>query len=269
MRTIRVIVILSVCLLVCSCLPDNDDIVLDDIQSGEKSDTIPVVVVPAGLELVSASFSHLAYGSDIVVIATVEKSLDYVNLARLSDDYSKPHPNLYHVGENYRIRVEEYLKGKGDEFIYVSHRRGMLSGELDGVGQADIKAALGDSQGMIPLRLGKRYLMFLARLPHDVEGYPRGTLCVGVEPPWLFDASDPSAVVVDSEYAKSLESEFSQFSPTPLDKVVEEINTPFVRPTFSVKPTATVQPVDPYPGPADIEPIDGDENSKSGPTPYP
>jgi len=257
-------------LLVCACASSKDgtqESLIITATSENKSteitsdDALPVVALPEGSRVFSISFPHLASNSDVVVIATVEQSLDFVNLARSPDDYSQPHPSMYSVGENYLIRIEDYLKSSGEENLFISHRRGILFGDSNSVSQAEIQRGLENGHGVAPLRLGAKYLMFLARLPHNVEGYPQGTLYIGLEPPWLFDISDPQAVIVDREYSESLGFDFPKFPPKPMSQVLAEINTPFFTPT--PRSTPTVKVITPYPGAVENDTIEGDG------TPYP
>lgn len=137
--------------------------------------------------IIAPDLATLVAGSAVIFIGTVMGSGDIVNLARDVTNISQPDPQIFGLGQIYRVQVERYLKGGGPQSQNVIQPEGFLYSEAQPVAasltSAEIEAAKA-AYAYVPMRLGTRYLLFV----EPVKGFDPGLNYVtgAVGYPWRF-----------------------------------------------------------------------------------
>ena len=98
--------------------------------------------------------------SSLVVIGTVSSLGEIVNYARDPNDYSKPDPNQFVIGQVYHLQVESYLKGQGGSNVDLVANEGTIASPDMHKTPLNFEQAKANDQH-IPLTPGTRYLIFL------------------------------------------------------------------------------------------------------------
>jgi hypothetical protein len=186
----------------------------------------------ASLESVAA----LTRRASLIVIGTVEKRDQIINMARDVNDINKPDLNYLGLGQLYVVTVEQVVKGKL-ESSYVT--LGQVEGILDKP-QTDIIPSHEDAEAAregydyFPFTAGRRYLLFLEPLRgFEAEGYYAGT-----PHPNRFDISNPEQI--------RAESPISIPGISTLDQLLADIAA-----VPTEEPTAEATVISPLPTPVD------------------
>ena len=158
----------------------------------------------------ATSFEELVEQADIVVIGSAVEKGEVINTVRNPLDPTQPDPKLESVGQIYVIRVNQYVKGVGNDRIELVQSEGYLTAEM--VAGQTVEDAREQSE-QIPLSLNKEYLLFLRRAPELDDG----NLYVGVAQPSRFDVSNPLAIVPESPWVYAKE----YFPPQALAEVLQ------------------------------------------------
>jgi hypothetical protein len=145
------------------------------------------------------SMAELSQKADLIIIATLGDTVDTINMARLPGKPDEIDPHHFGIGLVYPVRVEQWLKGKSPENIYLLKSAGLISAAPASVTAADIEATVKASQELLPTP-GKRYLLFLQKSLHTYEKYPPANIFVIGGHPWLFDASHDGCVRLEDQF---------------------------------------------------------------------
>ena len=107
----------------------------------------------------------------IIVIGQVSEAGEIINTTRNVNDSSQPDPHMFGLGQVYRVKVEQYLKGTGSTSLSVVQAEGDVVYNPDGppaIPTTDEEVArLKARFAHVPLSTGTRYLFFLA----PMEGF--------------------------------------------------------------------------------------------------
>jgi len=269
-KVVFLIIIWSLSILGTSCSPAKsvEQVErLENLQPPQQTEHTFEIVVPENIQIVRSSFSELGHYADAIVIGEVVNEIDgYINTARDPSNISKPSSSLFNIGKVYKVKVEEYLKGADENTIFVVQRIGsmLLDRGMDPINRSDIDRALAGGKGITPLQSGVKYLLFLYSRSYDIKEFSQGPLYSSLEEPWRFTINENDTVIIESSLVEKLTSYFPD---KPSDKVIAEINTPFVLPTRARQPTPAK--TTPYPAPVDSTLSESDAVNKGGVTPYP
>ncbi len=96
------------------------------------------------------SVAALAQASDVILVATVTGEAGTRNMARRPDNPIEPHQTLFSLGQDYRLGVEDVLKGSASPIVIVSISKA-----------AKTEQGFAQYKEFIPLTVGQRYLLFL------------------------------------------------------------------------------------------------------------
>jgi hypothetical protein len=138
-----------------------------------------------GLRVVYRSPGDVAADTDVVVIGHAIEKREVINVNHGFDE-------LLIVGQVYGFQVDEYLKGSGEDIIYVVNREGRL--ERPGIGSSYTEEDILEAREKSPspvLRMGKRYILFLDHLSRseiEMENYYYAHS-------WRFNVTDPNNVI--------------------------------------------------------------------------
>lgn len=113
------------------------------------------------LQIAGRDLEALAKSSDVVVIGTIVAEGAVANIARDPNDVSREHPTLRVLAQEYRVAVENSLKGTLGGTILVTVARWDQRVGSDPV----------PNEAFIPLDMKARYLLFLRRHPYDPSLY--------------------------------------------------------------------------------------------------
>lgn len=101
--------------------------------------------------------------SSLVFVGTVEAPGEIVNTARDVNDISQPDPNLFILGQVYRVDVEQYIRDEGPDRKNIVQSEGFVrhGGEEENIptDQTVIEQAK-EQYGEAPIQSGERYLFF-------------------------------------------------------------------------------------------------------------
>lgn len=168
------------------------------------SDYEPAVV--SADPLIVTSLEELVDASPIIVIGEVQEEAEVINTVRLAEDPSKPDPYFFGVGQVYRVKVEEYLKGSGPSNLNVVNQEGYLTSR-DGpvsppTSKSDIDRIKRAYQDYHPLRQGERYLFFV----RSATGFDPSLNYVGMSlgSPWRFTLPKDGHAWPDTPFEEAL-----------------------------------------------------------------
>ncbi len=243
-RISEIFLIIVICLLLSACFAEIVPTEEEILQVTES-----IVVTRYEETIVASSISELVLQSDLVVIGKIISIGDIVNMARNPDDISKPDPNYYGIGQVFDVEIERYLVGGGSKAIHIVQDQGFLRTDSSDISLDSIKLAI-KKHTHHQIEVGDSYLLFLRVIPHDVEGYPKGSLFAPAAYPWLFITEDNNAVSVVDDKQTSAQN---LFPPKALNEIILEIKNPKLQ-----------NPPTPYPAPSGVE-----EDVNKINTPYP
>ncbi len=144
-----------------------------------------------------------------------------MNTARDPNDPTKPDLNNFGVGQVYDVQVDGYLKGDGSLLIDVVQSHGLIPSKSQGLTDDDFEQARKQSH-ILPLTIGKRYIMFLSSSEFSYDGYSKGELLGGRGHPWRFEITDAECVQPEDAI-----TEIDRYFPSlPMDEFVKFIHDP-------------------------------------------
>jgi hypothetical protein len=170
----------------------------------------------------------VAAETNVVVIGQAVEKIDVINLNHGRED-------ILVVGQVYDFQVDEYLKGSGEEIIYVVNREGHV--ERPGIGSSyteeDILAAKENRETPV-LRLGKRYILFLDYLSRegiDLENYY-------IAHEWRFNVTDPDYVIhnISHSYPYAHEMKYPRELDVLIQHIKDPVNHPYPDPGYRHSP---------------------------------
>lgn len=178
-KVIPLLILIS--LLVSSCTP---------AQTAPGNNTItrvPTTVYRIPSYITEYTLVGLTHKSDLIVRGRITGSEGIVNMARDVNDYSKPDPKLFGIGQIYGFAVTQRIKASGSELsgeeIKIIQVEGLIySPSTNPPSQEAIEAAKTPVRGS-PLIKNQEYILFLklTREFDDLKGYYTGTAH-----PWQF-----------------------------------------------------------------------------------
>ncbi|MEW5871058.1 MAG: hypothetical protein AB1894_17420 [Chloroflexota bacterium] len=208
------------CLLLASCKSST-------LTNNEYSPTPRNEITPATSVFVQESavvyttFQEIVDNSDVILIGEPTDKMGIVNTARDPKDLSKEDPEIFSIGQVYRVRVENYLVGDGPNDILVIQHLGMIRPLSLEITDADIDEAL-KSFSNLPLTLDRQYIMFLSFASFDYGGYKKDNLYFGSGHPWRFEITSSGCVQLEDSFR-----ELSEYFPLQtFDDFVLKINNP-------------------------------------------
>lgn len=137
--------------------------------------------------------------SDVIVIGEIAGIGKMFNAARDPEDDTKPATDRFGIGQEYQVRVKQYLKGNGSSNLIVVQGEGTVRLPPEAVTAQDIMQArsLDDSP---PFQQGASYLLFLDHTTiFDGQDY-----YAGFDEPWRYlITTDGQTIVETPEEIKS------------------------------------------------------------------
>lgn len=162
---------------------------------------------------VAYSLDSLVAQSSVIVIGQISGTGDTFNMARSQSDPARPDPNVYVLGQIYKVTVQRYLKGAGSNTLDVAQREGFLT---EGTPKTPENIARSrTTYKYVSLRSGVRYLFFL----QPVKGAEGRTYLVGPAQPWLFTIPDNGTAVPESPWQDASRA----FPPTPTVNLLGQV----------------------------------------------
>lgn len=172
--------------------------------------------------VIAPDLATLVGGSAVIFIGAVTGPGNIVNLARDVTNISQPDPQIFGLGQIYRIQAERYLKGGGPQSQNVIQPEGFLYSESQPVAasltSAEIEAAKA-AYAYVPMRAGTRYLFFV----EPVKGFDPGLNYVtgAVGYPWRFTLPVNGSAQPESPVAEANALFPARSSATLLDEVTK------------------------------------------------
>jgi hypothetical protein len=207
---IQIIIIAGIAFLVTSCNPQRSD------QENQSAPQNPILTKEYGSFITASSFADLGKKSSLIVIGHVTNTDYIINMARNPKDPQVADSQVFGVGQVYQVQIKQFLKGQGDDILFIVQHEGFL-GQSSPKTEADIQKAK-TSENYIPLTLEKDYLMFLG----PMVGFHEGKYYAGVAQPWRFDLSDPNNVLPESPWQEAIKL----FPPQSLASINQQIEHP-------------------------------------------
>lgn len=176
-------------IILAACIPSltstTEPLIESNLTAVANASAAEIVGSPVVSYATASSIEELVDQAEFIVIGRVEKSDEIINTARNPLDPTQSDPNLFGIGQVYKVYVDQYLKGDGSEFFSLIQNEGLITPEMPEAKQT-IENARKQSDH-IPLSSEKRYIFFLKyawELTDTDQDY-----YVGILQPWRFEIS--------------------------------------------------------------------------------
>jgi hypothetical protein len=152
--------------------------------------------------------------AEIIVIGQIRETDETINAARNPLDISQPHPDIFMLGQIYRVSVERYLKGKGENTLKIIQTEAILSQKQTPITPNNIANAKANHEH-IQFGQQHKYILFLKAVKVPEKHYSG----VGLVP-FAFKIADNG-----NAEAETLRRETSRaFQAKPASVLIQEID---------------------------------------------
>ena len=219
--------------LMCSVIPFNSRLCLSVLcvwitacnianPNSESPQTTPS---PTPFVIVESSYvlygtmQELVDRADIIIIGRPVGENGVINTNRNPSDTSQPDPSEFSLGQIYEIEVLHYIEGEGPATLYAIQYQGCIFEQVgEEISESDIERAR-QREGIIPLSLNQRYIMFLYL--NDVYQESPLVLYSGTAHPWKFSINELDCVQPEDELDLQM-----YFPPQTLESFITWIENP-------------------------------------------
>jgi hypothetical protein len=224
--------------------------------NGNASPTLSYTIVRES-QVVYRSMNELFSESDLIITGKLIAEMETINTARDPDDNKKEHPTMYSIGQIYEVEITSIIQGKAPKTIYVVQYQGTFN-KNETVPDKNYIELIQKSFGIIPMTIGRNYMMYLHSSPYYYDIYSPDILYGGIGHPWLFDLTNPDCVSVED--SNSLIKDL--FPPISYDAIITTIQME----KNGINPSTD----NGYPAPLEKSSLCSDDNPKNAyPAPAP
>ncbi|HEU4962563.1 MAG TPA: hypothetical protein VFV52_01700 [Bacilli bacterium] len=177
----------------------SSNVAVEKTSAGQKLTVTSHADIP-----VYADLAKLTSDADAVVIGTVSNIEGSRNLARDPNNPAKEDPNILIEGVDYRVHVQEYIKGAGTKSLLITETKQKRMGK---------DAPMVSEEGYMELESGSTYVFFVKKSPTSGRYY-------GVGQPFIFEVTEGQV------QAKGKNPEWTKpFKPKDLTTFIEDVKS--------------------------------------------
>jgi hypothetical protein len=166
------------------------------------------------------NYNDLVKKSKWIVIGRVVEPLEVFNGSRQPSAPSKPTKDAFDIAQVYKIAVEKYLKGSGNQEIYTAIYEGYLPNPAPSSAEIEQVQSIRSDYS---IKVNTRYVMFFTTCCGPTgDDVPKRDYYGGILQPWLFEITANEECVVRSPWQFAT----TYFHPLKLVDLMKRIENP-------------------------------------------